>query len=257
MLDTGLVSISFRPHSVAEIIGAAARAGLHQIEWGSDVHMPAGDSGRARSVRAMTEESGLHADSYGSYFRLGASTDPIAAFAPYLDSADALNASVIRIWGGSAGSAELSESQWAGLIAEGRQLADLALSRGKTLALECHNGTLTDHYTAALRYMNAVHHPAMRMYWQPNQRYDHAYNLEAAQALAPYVTHIHVFSWIIRDGTLVKLPLAAHADRWHDYLNVFRTLEGTHHLLLEFMHDDRIETLDETAAELNRWIRVS
>ena len=34
---------------------------------------------------------------------------------------------------------------------------------------------------------------------------------------------------------------------------IFARHGGTHSLLLEFMHDDRLESLAETAAELNRW----
>lgn len=255
MFETGLTSISFRGHTVETLLGAASHAGLRQMEWGSDIHVPAGDLTLARTVRQETETCGMAAGSYGSYFRLSGATDSDAKIVPYFDSADALGADVIRIWGGSVGSAALTAAQWDALVAEGQRLATAAAARGKVLALECHNGTVTDEYHSALRFMEAVNHPSMRMYWQPNQNYDHAYNLEAAEALAPYTTHIHVFAWEIRDGSLVKLPLAAHADRWHDYLSVFRRQGGTHSLLLEFMHDDRLESLAETAAELNRWAR--
>lgn len=253
MFETGLTSISFRPHTIEEILGAASRAGLHQMEFGSDVHVPAGDLALAHAVRQETESCGMAAGSYGSYFRLGTSADPAAAIVPYLDTADALGASVIRIWGGTVGSKDLTDAQFDALAAEGQQLAETAAARGKVLALECHPGTLTDEYPSALRYMTAVDHPSIRMYWQPNQNHDHAYNLEAAEALVPYTTNIHVFSWEIRNGRLVKLPLAAHADRWHEYLSIFARHGGTHSLLLEFMHDDRLESLAETAAELNRW----
>ena len=254
MFETGLTSISFRPYSVEAILGAASRAGLHQMEFGSDVHVPAGDLALAHSVRQETESCGMAAGSYGSYFRLGTSADP-AAILPYLDTAAALGASVVRIWGGTVGSKDLTAAQFDALAAEGRQLAEIAAAHGIILALECHNGTVTDEYHSAMRYMTAVDHPAMRMYWQPNQNYGHAYNLESAEALAPYTTNIHVFSWEIRENRLVKLPLAAHADRWHDYLSIFARTGTAHSLLLEFMHDDRIESLAETAAELNRWAR--
>mgnify|MGYP002524538276 FL=1 len=253
MFTTGLTSITFRGLSVEEIAGAARANGLRAIEWGSDVHVLPGDLARAAYVRDLTARSGLIVSSYGSYYRLGAEADPAAAFAPYIASAEALGAPIIRIWGGSKGSAQLSDAEFDALAAEGRTLAALAAEHGLTLSLECHPGTVTDEYAPALRYLRAVDHPAMRTYWQPNQNFSFEYNLESARALAPYTTNIHVFSWDATQGAFCRYPLAHFADRWHAYLNIFRAQPGDRALLLEFMHDDRVETLPETAAELNRW----
>ena len=56
---TGLVSISFRRYSVDEIIAACREAGLEWIEWGSDVHVPAGNLTVADEVAAQMKEAGL------------------------------------------------------------------------------------------------------------------------------------------------------------------------------------------------------
>ena len=66
MFETGLVSISFRGSAPKEIAEAARGCGLSEIEWGSDVHVPAGDAETARAVRALTEQNGLRAGSYGT-----------------------------------------------------------------------------------------------------------------------------------------------------------------------------------------------
>ena len=55
----GLVSISFRKHTPEEIVKACADAGLRYIEWGSDVHVPAGNEARAREVRALCASAGI------------------------------------------------------------------------------------------------------------------------------------------------------------------------------------------------------
>src|SRR6187549_164575 len=94
----GLVSVTFRQLPPREIVDLARRAELGGIEWGGDVHVPAGDAGRAREVRAMTEDAGLSIVAYGSYYRAGEEDE--AAFAPVLDSACALGAPAIRIWAG-------------------------------------------------------------------------------------------------------------------------------------------------------------
>jgi hypothetical protein len=46
MIQTGLVSITFRQLSPPAIIDLVRQAGLEGIEWGGDVHVPHGDLGR-------------------------------------------------------------------------------------------------------------------------------------------------------------------------------------------------------------------
>ncbi len=248
MLESGVTSVSFRKNSVEEIIAATAAAGLDGIEWGGDVHVPAGEAGLAREVRRRTEAAGLKALSYGGYYRLGSSSEK--EFDGLLACAGALGVRDVRIWGGSKGSADLSPGEWAALVAEAKALAQKAAAQGIVLSLECHNWTVTDDWRAAKRFLDEVGSPALRMYWQPNQFRTEQYNLEAARGLAPYVTNIHAFSW---EGDK-RLPLEAHGDRWKKYLAVLA--DGRPHaLILEFMHDDRIETLPEAARVLRGWIR--
>jgi len=45
----GLVTVTFRQLSPEQIANAAKKAGLQVLEWGGDVHVPAGDTMRARS----------------------------------------------------------------------------------------------------------------------------------------------------------------------------------------------------------------
>ena len=63
---TGLVSISFRRYGVDDILSACREAGLSLIEWGSDVHVPAGDFALAEAVAKKTQEAGMRCVSYGS-----------------------------------------------------------------------------------------------------------------------------------------------------------------------------------------------
>ena len=71
MIYSGLVSVTFRALSPAEIVELVARAGLEGIEWGGDVHAPHGDVARARDVYRRTVDAGLAIPSYGSYYRPG------------------------------------------------------------------------------------------------------------------------------------------------------------------------------------------
>ena len=111
----GLVSVTYRKLSPADVITRAVEAGLSCIEWGSDIHVPQTDPVYARHVGDMTREAGLTVSSYGSYYRLGAGQD----FAPYLEAARALQAPVIRK--SPAGSCDPHLGGYAGLGADRRR----------------------------------------------------------------------------------------------------------------------------------------
>ncbi len=247
---TGLVSISFRRYSVDEIIAACREVGLSHIEWGSDVHVPAGNAAIADEVARKTREAGLACTTYGSYFRLGQHTP--AEFAPYIDSAKRLGARVIRVWGGTKGSADMTAEERAALISDARAIADMAQEAGLIVAPECHGGTVTDHIDSAMDFYSAVDHPALRAYWQPNQGMSEEYNLDAARRYAPLTETVHVFHW----SASARYPLCEGTDIWKQYIEIFRSEAETRDidLLLEFMHDDRLETLAETAKTLNEWL---
>ena len=59
MISSGLVSVTFRKLSPAEIVDLVRQAGLNCIEWGGDIHVPHGDCVRAREVRQRTLAAGL------------------------------------------------------------------------------------------------------------------------------------------------------------------------------------------------------
>jgi hypothetical protein len=243
-----LVSISFRRYSVDDILTACHDAGLSLIEWGSDVHVKVGDAALADAVAEKTRRAGLRCISYGSYFRLGAT--PIEEIPLYIDSASRLGARNIRVWCGVKGSALVTPEERERVVIEGRMFAEAAHKAGLNVTLECHCDTLTDDYRSAMNYITEVNHPAMRLYWQPSQFYDVDYNLAAAAAYAPYTECLHVFQW----DRSRRYPLCEGSEVWAKYLNIFRDQPREIGLLLEFMHDDRLESLQQTASTLKSWI---
>lgn len=251
MWKAGVCSVSFRQCSTQQIIRAAAAAGLDGIEWGADVHLPAGDTAAAAALGRETRAAGLQVLGYGGYCRLGCDDD--AAFEALLASAAALGARQVRIWGGERPAAEVSDAQWQQMVDQARRLAQKAAVQGLVLSLECHPGTLTEDYTAALRFWQQVDSPALRLYWQPNQYKGEEYDLLALRAMAPAVTNVHVFAW---DGDQ-RLPLAGRNEAWHKRLTILEEnapADEDHALLLEFMPDDRLESLPEEARVLCDWL---
>lgn len=239
--STGLCSVSFRKHTPKEILEAMQRAGLDRIEWGSDLHAPADDKDRLLSLVKMQKEYGVTCSSYGTYFKVGVhSADEVTS---YIHAAKHLGTSILRIWAGEKNSEDLTETEKKDFFAQCRLLAEIARREGIVLCTECHNKTYTNRYESALELMRAVDSPHFRTYWQPNQFCDTAYNLAAAEALAPYTENVHVFHWIGKE----KFPLAQGKEIWQQYLNRFRTAET---LLLEFMPDGRLDTLQNEANTL-------
>lgn len=240
MYRLGLVSISFRKHAPREILHAMRNTGLAEIEWGSDVHAP---PQKAAEIAQLQAEFGITCSSYGTYFTLGKT--PLSELERYITAAKTLGTDILRLWCGEKNSEEYGAEEKAALFAECQKAAEVARKHGVTVCMECHNHTYTNRKEAALELMQAVDSPHFRMYWQPNQYRSESENLAAAELLAPYTEHLHVFYWRGDE----KLPLAEAVELWQAYLVCFS--DGKK-LLLEFMPDDRIESLAAEASALRK-----
>lgn len=242
MFTPGLVSISFRALPPEAVMRLAADNGLKAVEWGGDVHAP--DSRTAAALKSACADCGLLTRSFGSYCKL--TVTPAETFSASLAAAQALGARYMRIWAGVKASADMTEADYAAMAAEAKAWATEAEKAGVTLCLECHPDTLTDRYENTVRFLSDVGSPALKTYWQPNQHLDEAYNLAAAKALAPHCPVIHVFNWKGPE----RYPLGAGLAVWRKYLDIFAAAGSDCDALLEFMPDDRPESLPAEAAAL-------
>ena len=241
MYQLGLVSISFRALSPRQICEYVKAAKLSCIEWGSDVHAPCDDPARLKEIVSLQQEFGISCCSYGTYFHLGST--PTETLPAYIAAAKVLGTRVLRLWCGDHATATYSEEERAALLAACREAAAIAEAEDVVLCLECHNHTFTEDPEDTLWLMEQVNSPHFRMYWQPNQFRPLEENLRYAQLLAPYTYTLHVFNWWEQE----RYPLREAAELWKQYLSFFpkdRTL------LLEFMPDDRPESLSGEAAAL-------
>ena len=232
--ELGLVSISFRGHSPEEILRAAAEAGLSCIEWGSDVHAPCREGVRLEKIAALQSSYGITCSSYGTYFCLGHT--PLEELSDYIAAAKILGTDILRLWGGTKKGEDMTPDELAAFTDTCRRAADMAEARDVTLCLECHMQSITETPDYGVALMEAVGSPRFRLYWQPFQWLDTRGSLAVARAYAPYAEHIHVFNW--HGGS--RFPLGEAVDDWKRYLTAFDTPRT---LLLEFMPDDRLETL--------------
>jgi 3-dehydroshikimate dehydratase len=249
MVHPGLVSITFRALTPAQIVALVRQAGLRGIEWGGDIHVPHGNTGRAREVRELTHEAGLAVAAYGSYYRAGQSEAAGLAFEQVLDSAVELGAPTIRVWAGASGSTVATSDERAQVASDLRRIATMAAAARTTISLEFHNGTLTDTADSALRLLEETKHPNLFTYWQPPLDRDTAGCIQDLRRLLGHITHLHVYHW--KPASTERLPLADGAERWHEFLRLAAGAAGDRYAMLEFVERDSPECFLRDAATLS------
>jgi hypothetical protein len=236
----GLVSVTFRQLTPAEVVELAAANGMAAIEWGGDVHVPVGAHAVAREVAARCADAGIAVEAYGSYYRADGD-----GFDDVLATALALGAPRIRVWAGAHGSAATPDRD--AVVEDLRGVAGLAAGEGVEIAVEYHANTLTDTLESAVDLFTRV--PALAPYWQPPVGSTVAAAAAALPALNPVAAH--VFSW---SDTGERLPLSARPELWRPVLATLAALPGTRHALLEFVRDDDPAAFVADAATLHTWL---
>lgn len=255
MIRPGLVSVTFRQLSPRQVIDLVRQADLAAIEWGGDVHVPHGDVAQALLVREMSEDAGLGIPTYGSYYRVGhPETGP---FQEVLETAVALGAPAIRVWAGRIGSDEADVAYRQRVVEDTRRIVGLADDADINIAYEFHGNTLTDSYASAIQLLENVERPTLRSFWQPPKGSAEQENLDGIDRLAPWIQHIHLFSWLLCEGETVRLPLVEHEPQWLAYLGRLNALPGNRFALLEFVRDDNPQQFLDDAATLRQWLNES
>ncbi len=246
----GLVTVTFRQLAPAQIVEIAKSNGLQVLEWGGDVHVPAGDTRRARDVAALTRDAGLETICYGSYYRAGHEGEGgKPPFADVLETAVSLGAPCIRVWAGVRGSKDADESYFLRVCADANRIAGLAQSRGVRVAFEFHDGTLNDNAGEAARFLGALPHPNIFSLWQPLVSLDAEQRDRSLRAVLPRLAHVHVFHWLPGDP-IDRRPLFEGKNHWRAWLNTIREAGCNADALLEFVKGDSSEVLAADASVL-------
>nr|WP_276611112.1 TIM barrel protein [Kineococcus siccus] len=237
----------------AAVVDAAARAGLTGIEWGGDVHVPAGDVATARDVGESTRAAGLRVTSYGSYHRTGVHPDD--AFDDVLATALALGAPRVRVWAGDRASAQADAADRGRVAAGTADAVRRAAATGVEVGLEWHGGTLTDTPASTQALLAAVDDlvgaPALRTYWQPALDVGDDEALAGLALVLSRLATLHVFAWW--PGTQ-RQPLAAREGLWRSAFALTAATGREHDALLEFVPGDDPAQLRRDAATLLGWL---
>jgi hypothetical protein len=241
--------VTFRKLAVEEVVQVAERAGLAAIEWGGDVHVPLGDLPAARKARALCEDRGLAIAAYGSYLRAG-SVDREEIRTAVTTAAE-LGAPRIRVWAGTVGTAEAGVGDRMAVTRGLVELADVAAGSGIEIAMEFHRNTLTDEVDSTITLLLDVGAPNLTTYWQPPVDLDDVECLQQLEALMPWLSTVHVFSWWPSNN---RLPLAARESLWRPVLDRLAAEPREINALLEFVADDSVDQLATDAAHLHSWV---
>lgn len=250
-LRPGLCSVALRGCSPAEVIEAAAGAGLAGIEWGADVHVPPGELATAADVAARCGNAGIAVVSYGSYLCAGRDD----GFDQVFDTARAVGALNVRVWAGDRASSHADVPHREAVATALRHWCALAAVDGLTVSLEHHAGTLTDDAASSLALLDEVDAPNLRTYWQPRDGDAGEPDLGELDAVRPHLAHVHVFWW---RSWADRFPLAAGEAFWRRALARAAAapspISGGRYALIEFVKDDDPEQLAADAAALRSWL---
>ncbi|GJM34965.1 MAG: sugar phosphate isomerase [Saprospiraceae bacterium] len=254
MMVPGVASVTFRDRTPQEVIKLAVKAGLEEIEWGGDIHVPAGHFEQATTIGRLTKEARLMVSAYGSYYVVGKSSDEGKRFADVLNTAEALNAPIIRIWAGEKSSAESTRTYRRKVLDETRVLADKAGRKGICLAFEFHDNTLNDTYTACCELLTELAHPQIKTYWQPLHGAGPDINGAGIKMILPWIVGVHVFHWWPKAE--VRLPLQDGANDWKQYINHLSKISETISCNLEFVKDNSAEQFLKDAKTLQELLGI-
>jgi 3-dehydroshikimate dehydratase len=253
MLNSGLVSITFRSLQPDEVIHLAKDGAVQSIEWGGDIHVPPGATETAREVGRKTREAGLKVAAYGSYYRLGVRDKEAAPFEHVLGSAAALAAPTIRVWAGNKGSDECSPQERSLVIADALRVAEMAARIGITICLEYHGGTLTDTRASVAALLAEMSHPNIEFLWQPAHGESVEDNVDRLRDVLPRLRNVHVFHWW--PTFQERHPLVDGEPRWLPYVEVVRQSGRPVDFLLEFVSSDSPAQFVDDAATLRRFLQ--
>lgn len=252
----GLVSITFRDKSPAEIISLAKENDLAAIEWGGDQHVPHGNLSKAREVGDATRTAGLAVSSYGSYYRAGEPfEDPNSSPEKIVATASALGAPAIRIWAGKQRHNTATPEYRQKVTKDCRHIAQLAAEANMEIHLEYHDWTLTNDPSSAEQLLQDVNLPNFFTLWQPTNGATPDECRKTLATILPWLAHVHVFHW--GKGWKDRFPLAEGKERWRQYFSLIDSAppRKPRYALLEFVKDDDPLQLPTDASTLQQWLQ--
>lgn len=244
----GMTSVTFRKKSAEEVIKITTEAGLEGIEWGGDIHVPAGEFIKAKEIAKKTRDAGLKVLSYGSYYTL--LQNDVNNFKKVLETAKIIGTDCIRIWAGKVDINKVSSGEFIKASQELKVICKMAREYGISISLEKHRKTLTHTTESTLHLLQLADCENLRTYWQPSLELSVEDNCKAISLLKPYISNIHVFKW---NDMKERFPLS-EGKEWPIYISEIEADLNIQSFILEFVKDDSDEVFLKDAVTLKGWL---
>ena len=175
---------------------------------------------------------------------------------PVLLTAVTLGAPLIRVWAGKRPFRQADNAYWGQVLADAEKIALLAAEHHIQIAFEFHSNTLADSAVGAGQLLKELADYGLFSYWQPPVLSSEEENAATLMMLAPWLRHLHVFSWRETGNRVERLPLAARREAWLRYFQLADDLPDNRFALLEFVRDDDPAQLMQDAASLHGFLSV-
>ena len=248
----GVTSSTLRQYAYRNFIRHVVKTELSCIEWGSDIHVPYSDTGKAAEVAVEMALHKLAVSSYGTYYRLGWLHEA-SLFDMILDIARTLGAPMLRVWGGGIAGKYVGAEMRREMVGDALEISAAAKKSGISISLEYHQESITDTAENALSFINEVRSGGgenIYLYWQPRPLLGFSENKRELAQVLPFLSNIHVQAC---EGS-ARLLLREHSARWREYIKIIKDGGGKHNFLLELTKDDRPDFFIEDAKELAGWL---
>lgn len=213
------------PEPLTAIIEAVSDLGYDGIEiWGR--HLPGVN---VDELMSALHDRDLKVSMISPYFDLTGSRDArlmsVKEAGDYIDVAALLGAPLIRGFTGVVGSGDATREQFSACVAALREICARASEKHITVALETHPKTLVDTVPAALRLIEAVDHPHLKLNLDIYHLWEvHFDPIFVVNALFDHVVHVHAKNAAIPPHS--HYPLLHDKQATQDIFGVTRLSEG-------------------------------
>lgn len=236
-MKIGLCTISNTDASVRSVLSTAADAGYDGVEIWGDGHVGDSPGDDPERVATTAAEFGLEIPVYGSYLRAGSDSFE-RKLSTELEMADALGASLIRVWAGTQEYQDHVPAHWARVVDDLQVLSRRAADLGVGVTVEKHEGTLTNRATGARALVEAVDRENCGLNYQPLFFHSADELVAEARDLARYANNVHLQAVGERGGDDRTLLEDAYFD-CEAVLEPFREASFSGYVEVEFVDRDR------------------
>lgn len=259
-MKAGIATIALRRYDIFHALDLAGEVGLSGVElWGKPPHTPEEyDEDHLRHVRDRARSNGLNVHMFGSYARPEL-PDFRHKCGEAIAAAKRLGARKIRAWAGSKDPDQADQELWDIVTGGLREFALRAEAEGITLAVETHGGSLASTPDGALRLLELVGAPNLKLNYQMVDFHNPDFE-RAISLIGEHIVNVHAQNYRPSSVDAEKMDLCGISEGVvdYDYLTSLLVQKGFKgYIEIEFLKGEHVseqimlDSLKSDAAYLN------